>query len=367
MNAYTQAPGSPPDTQPSSLPPNFSTILTRAQYSLECGGVLLDPSTNEVCLLFYPDTSEWRLPMGKPPTKPGTWCEPSVAGCQPPAHVAQDQIAKITGYKCTHNPMGCDVVEPLALQLRAKEEEDDNQQMASTQLVLSYYYIAWLTVPRFEATRAATQPGAPIAQGGTLRGMLAEVTWFKMDTAAQVLTHASDKIALREAIHRMSKMAPVSINVEQQQQQQHQPGTSPVDQKNEDQEAENSGAEPEKKPRSLTSSSSSISNKSESTKKPTEARGNFDAIRKTATSLSKRGGSLLAKVKQPSDDSNKQLVAINARKQQQQPKQQIAAMANASNGQQDLIPGRRSAVIPRVISMFYKLVSPSSSAQPNSA
>ncbi|KAJ2563875.1 hypothetical protein GGH95_004576, partial [Coemansia sp. RSA 1836] len=86
---------------------NGSIALTRNQYALECGGVLLDPSTNEVCLLFYPDTSEWRLPIGRPDTMAACNnnpdasyhpAEPSVSGCEPPAHSAQRLITQITGY-----------------------------------------------------------------------------------------------------------------------------------------------------------------------------------------------------------------------------------------------------------------------------
>ncbi|KAJ2378917.1 hypothetical protein IW150_000504, partial [Coemansia sp. RSA 2607] len=91
--------------------PSSNTVsisLTRSQYAMECGGVLIDPSTNEVCLLFYPDSSEWRLPMGRPDAmssehstagKESAYVafESTVAGCEPPAHAAQRQISKITG------------------------------------------------------------------------------------------------------------------------------------------------------------------------------------------------------------------------------------------------------------------------------
>ncbi|KAJ2806308.1 hypothetical protein H4R20_001733, partial [Coemansia guatemalensis] len=132
------------------LPPAGSAVaLTRNQFAQECGGVLLDPGTNEVCLLFYPDTSEWRLPMGRPDamaainsTATGAQAnkasesavEPSMAGCEPPAHAAQRQISQITGYRCSHlHPtvtansqkdacayMGPQMVEPLALQIEQR-------------------------------------------------------------------------------------------------------------------------------------------------------------------------------------------------------------------------------------------------------
>ncbi|KAJ2316579.1 hypothetical protein GGI00_006975, partial [Coemansia sp. RSA 2681] len=85
------------------------------------------------------------------------------------------------------------------------------------QYVLTCYYMAWLTQSRFEQ-RAATLPVGPAAASSSSEPLatnattnngqqmpLAEVTWFKMDTAAQVLTHASDKLALREAIHRLAR------------------------------------------------------------------------------------------------------------------------------------------------------------------
>ncbi|KAJ1662968.1 hypothetical protein EV178_005422 [Coemansia sp. RSA 1646] len=469
------------------MPHHLSLALTRNQYSLECGGVLLDPATNEVCLLFYPDTSEWRLPMGKPDSMehhqeggaPPSGTDPSVAGCEPPAHAAQQQISLITGYRCTHlHPavaanakessacayIGPHMVEPLALQIEQRVvaqsdlisnnpsmdlgavgpltttttanvvADDDYQAPRSslTRLVMTYYYTAWLTQSRFEA-KAATLPVGPASGSdgvltlGSTRATpigkeglpLAEVTWFKMDTAAQVLTHESDKLALREAIHRLTRLpAPVAasqahyssvaLNQQQQQQQQQQQLQLQLQQDvvgggdlfstkmgdNDLQQPQAISAEGDtavggpqtanesSNTETSTSSSSSSSMSDGATKaddtnattKATTGRpSNMDILRKTATSISKRGGSLFAKSKSAavapvsadvsSEEDNKQLISTKDRSSKQQSatppssqsKQQIttAAVTAATTGKQ--------AIVPRVMSIFYKLVGPGSS------
>ncbi|KAJ2555328.1 hypothetical protein EV175_002293 [Coemansia sp. RSA 1933] len=482
----------------------LSLALTRNQYSLECGGVLLDPATNEVCLLFYPDTSEWRLPMGKPDAMerhhagapPPSGTDPSVAGCEPPAHAAQRQISLITGYRCTHlHPavaaqtkdasasacayIGPHMVEPLALQIEqrvvalsdttsnspsmdlgaavanvaaavststamaanAAAADDDYQlpRSSSSRLVMTYYYTAWLTQSRFEA-KAATLPVGPAAHGSSSDGVLtlgsasttaatsagkeglplAEVTWFKMDTAAQVLTHESDKLALREAIHRLTRLpAPVAATQaryaatalaiqhqehllqQQPQPQQHQDlggdlfGASDLQQVSSPSHMQTSvdvvvaaqtanESSTEASASSLSSSSSmsdgaTKADESNATTKMTTGRpSNMDILRKTATSISKRGGSLFAKSKAaavsppPTSDSaanEKQQMAVvsikeskSSKKQSPPPqksKQQIttAAVTAATTGKQ--------AIVPRVMSIFYKLVGPSSSSNNN--
>ncbi|KAJ1799170.1 hypothetical protein LPJ59_002018 [Coemansia sp. RSA 2399] len=482
----------------------LSLALTRNQYSLECGGVLLDPATNEVCLLFYPDTSEWRLPMGKPDAMdhhhqeggggtPPAGADPSVVGCEPPAHAAQRQISLITGYRCTHlHPavaaytkesssacayIGPHMVEPLALQIEqrlvaaqpsssasdstsnnpsmdlgpalanvvvsAAAVADDDYQLprsSSTRLVMTYYYTAWLTQGRFEA-KAATLPVGPAASNGsdgvltlganTTTGKaglpLAEVTWFKMDTAAQVLTHESDKLALREAIHRLTRLpVPVSASQarysavalasqhqqqkHQQQQQQHEFTSGDLfGAKISDSDLQQSalltttsvdvvvaagaGAQTanassvEQSTTSASSSSSSSSSMSDgatkaddsnpTTKMTTGRPSNMDILRKTATSISKRGGSLFAKSKaaaaaaaipvDSSNDNNKQMVVVSVKEKtskKQSPtqntnKQQIttAAVTAATTGKQ--------AIVPRVMSIFYKLVGPAASSNNN--
>ncbi|KAJ2403182.1 hypothetical protein GGI23_000157 [Coemansia sp. RSA 2559] len=505
MNAtvVSHQPCSPVPCHPDSAPSadssmaatqQLSLALTRNQYSLECGGVLLDPATNEVCLLFYPDTSEWRLPMGKPDAMdhhqesagaPPAGADPSVAGCEPPAHAAQRQISLITGYRCTHlHPavtahtkesssacayIGPHMVEPLALQIEqrlvaaqpsssdstsnspsmdlgavaasatvsavaAPAATDDDYQMprsSSTRLVMTYYYTAWLTQGRFEA-KAATLPVGPAAASNGSDGVLtlgantttgkaglplAEVTWFKMDTAAQVLTHESDKLALREAIHRLTRL-PVPVAASQarysavalasQHQHQHQQNEfasgdlfgakiSDTDLQQPAlltaasvdvvvaagaQAANASSAKP-----STSSASSSLSSSSSTsdgatkaddsnatTKMTTGRPSNMDILRKTATSISKRGGSLFAKSKAaaiPADssvDNTKQMVVVSVKEKtsmrqsstQNTNKQQIttAAVTAATAGKQ--------AIVPRVMSIFYKLVGPATSNINNS-
>ncbi|KAJ2750259.1 hypothetical protein H4S06_004415 [Coemansia sp. BCRC 34490] len=512
--------------------------LTRNQYSIECGGVLLDPATNEVCLLFYPDTSEWRLPMGKPDAmgrqgSPPAGTDASVAGCEPPAHAAQRQITLITGYRCTHvhpavaagtPPAACAyigprMVEPLALQIEqrvvaqcetpvlggaaelpnatssnnsglaqltppgsgseaaaasalspATAAADDDYQLPrtpSTRLVMTYYYTAWLTQSRFEA-KAATLPVGPAGsasagnppgafEDGVLTTLgatappaaaardglpLAEVTWFKMDTAAQVLTHESDKLALREAIHRMSRLSAAeaasqarysALALAQHSQTaaadsadllganqgrlargeaaagllQLQPaadaaaigfgadsGAAGVG--GEAQTANETAAESAASASaSSSSSSSSLSDgatkaddsavaKASSASRPS----NLDIIRKTATSITKRGGSLFAKSKAAAvgandaqSDSSKQLVSTKSKRQarqnqnQSQSQQQPSSSSSPPNKQHlsaaavsaatSTTANGKQAIVPRVMSIFYKLVGPSSSSSSN--
>ncbi|KAJ1729409.1 hypothetical protein LPJ72_004991 [Coemansia sp. Benny D160-2] len=511
--------------------------LTRNQYSIECGGVLLDPATNEVCLLFYPDTSEWRLPMGKPDAmgrqgSPPAGTDASVAGCEPPAHAAQRQITLITGYRCTHvhpavaagtPPAACAyigprMVEPLALQIEqrvvaqcetpvlggaaelpnatssnnsglaqltppasgsdaaaasalspATAAADDDYQLPrtpSTRLVMTYYYTAWLTQSRFEA-KAATLPVGPAGstsagnppagfEDGVLTTLgatappaaaardglpLAEVTWFKMDTAAQVLTHESDKLALREAIHRMSRLSAAeaasqarysALALAQHSQTaaadsadllganqgrlargeaaagllQLQPaadaaaigfgadsGAAGVG--GEAQTANETAAESAASASASSSSSSSLSDgatkaddsavaKASSASRPS----NLDIIRKTATSITKRGGSLFAKSKAAAvgandaqSDSSKQLVSTKSKRQarqnqsQSQSQQQPSSSSSPPNKQHfsaaavsaatSTTANGKQAIVPRVMSIFYKLVGPSSSSSSN--
>ncbi|KAJ1901207.1 hypothetical protein LPJ66_000953 [Kickxella alabastrina] len=316
-----------PSAPAASTQPLFLT-LTRSQYATECGGVLIDPSTNEVCLLFYPDTSEWRLPMGRPNTMAAENCtsnytiytpsEQSVAGCEPLPHAAQRLISAITGYRCSHlHPtvlahaaipcayMGPQMVEPLTLQIEQRiqainvcpsmsmssrvlsghqsftampgrvsdsaaipnlveaaagsngfhgrrivlplppqplrlqvREFTENTiipaeatpmasakvnlasghylRQGSCQYVMSYYYMAWITQNRFEPNQSALpvglaidMPNGNLDSTNTSLSSIAhnqcEVAWFKMDTAAQMLSHNSDRIALQEAIHRISR------------------------------------------------------------------------------------------------------------------------------------------------------------------
>ncbi|KAJ2695168.1 hypothetical protein GGH99_000302 [Coemansia sp. RSA 1285] len=519
--------------------------LTRNQYSIECGGVLLDPATNEVCLLFYPDTSEWRLPMGKPDAmgrqgSPPAGTDASVAGCEPPAHAAQRQISLITGYRCTHvhpavaagtPPAACAyigprMVEPLALQIEqrvvaqcetpvlggtaelpnptssnnsglalltppasasdaaaalalspATVAADDDYQLPrtpSTRLVMTYYYTAWLTQSRFEA-KAATLPVGPAGSsssnignpaGGFEDGVLttlgastspavagrdglplAEVTWFKMDTAAQVLTHESDKLALREAIHRMSRLsaseaasqARYSALALAQHSQTSAAAADSADSADllganqggmargdaaagllllqpaadaaaigfgadsgaagvggEAQTANETAAESAASASAASSSSSSSLSdgatkaddsavaKTSSASRPS----NLDIIRKTATSITKRGGSLFAKSKAAAvgandtqSDSNKQLVSTKSKRQarqnqnQQQQQQQSSSSSSPPNKQHlsaaavsaatSTTANGKQAIVPRVMSIFYKLVGPSSSSSNN--
>ncbi|KAJ2658107.1 hypothetical protein IWW48_004205 [Coemansia sp. RSA 1200] len=521
--------------------------LTRNQYSIECGGVLLDPATNEVCLLFYPDTSEWRLPMGKPDAMgrqgaPPAGTDASVAGCEPPAHAAQRQISLITGYRCTHvhpavaaagaqtrdkggDPaagtaaacayIGPRMVEPLALQIEqrvvaqcdtpvlggsaelptannglalltppasasdaaalasATAAADDDYQLPrtpSTRLVMTYYYTAWLTQSRFEA-KAATLPVGPAGSGsssgspaggfedGVLTTLgastspaagkdglpLAEVTWFKMDTAAQVLTHESDKLALREAIHRMSRLSASEAASQARYSAlalaQHNQTATPsaaaaasaaaVDsadlpganqsraargdatgllllQPTADAAAAGSNADSsaagggeaqtanETATESAPSSSSSSSSLSDGATKADDSAvaktssasrpSNLDIIRKTATSITKRGGSLFGKSKAAAigandaqSDNNKQLVSTKSKRQARQdqnPQQQHPSSSSPPNKQHlsaaavnaatSTTANGKQTIVPRVMSIFYKLVGPSSSSSNNS-
>ncbi|KAJ2488413.1 hypothetical protein IWW37_004824 [Coemansia sp. RSA 2050] len=355
-----------PPAMPTNTPP-LSIALTRDQYALECGGVLLDPTTNEVCLLFYPDTSEWRLPIGRPTlsaTQADTTIpyEPSVAGCEPPPHAAQRLITQITGYRCTHlhpalstDPNACayvgpHMVEPLALQIEQRNkppvegeidesiDESPVPRHAAGQYVMTCYYLAWLTQSRFEQ-RAATLPVGP--SNGLLP--LSEVTWFKMDTAAQVLSHASDKLALREAIHRMARCdiprpstlppapiePPVEITVE------------PV---------------PSDSASGMESSSAGFSDAATKTvttsvtprvASPGASR-NLDILRKTATSLGKRGGLLIRSGRSSGD--------VDKTSGDMPPASQVGRPASTP---QELVV-RAKPQIPRVLSIFYKLVGSSS-------
>ncbi|KAJ2698737.1 hypothetical protein FB645_005549 [Coemansia sp. IMI 203386] len=509
---------------------SLSIALTRSQYAIESGGVLIDPTTNEVCLMFYPDTSEWRLPMGRPDAmntenqcsnnqnvRDGTYAaaEPSVAGCEPPAHAAQRQISKITGYRCSHlhpvvaaqankNPcayMGPQMVEPLALQieqrvtppmvslatgaptlgagqklqqpnvdnsddaplattvatttdtsdlfsplsgfhssqrltlpqLQAEDSDDDfdNEdtskpsavagespsaaQAATTdaesvyhhrlnpcQYIMTYYYMAWLTQSRFEQ-RAATQPVGPASEPSqntaTMPSVLtstrsspsmplAEVTWFKMDTAAQVLTHETDKMALREAIHRLARfgnpVAPFTYSsvvlaqdatgraVDAKHGQtsangglaRHRHngsasvhGTSAVVASAAVVAAGNgepASAAATSSSSDAVSSSSASSSDDGATKAETavavpaaaNASRNMDIIRKTATSLGKRGGMLVKAARQGRASTS----AVS---------QQPAASANGAHGTAESADAQKKAM-PRVLSIFYKFMGSSS-------
>ncbi|KAI8320642.1 hypothetical protein GQ54DRAFT_312474 [Martensiomyces pterosporus] len=505
---------------PTSMPHTpLSIALTRTQYALECGGVLLDPTTNEVCLLFYPDTSEWRLPIGRAdsmsphqstvPSLDYQAAEHSVAGCEPYAHTAQRQISAITGYRCTHlhpavlahapaNPcayMGPQMVEPLALQIELRSApavlpgalpsasrsssgsgggaysnadqnnseqceagvSEDNRplqlllataggsapppQMANnssssgsplrhlsassnlqsepdtmlhaqrplaTQYVMTYYYMAWLTQSRLEQ-RAATLPPGPVTDPSALSSLssstaantadsptgqpLAEVTWFKMDTAAQVLTHASDKVALREAIHRLSRsdtpQPPFAYSSVVLSQTQSRRGAA---------KAGSPEAEPSKGQPASTASSSSTSTDGETKADANDsavvrnvvsppASRNLDIIRKTATTLSKRGMLMKPKQRSPS-----QSAATQAKKQDSDDAPSAGAVrflsvrgtsdshkATAEAKDEGAEVGRKSLAVdpageeakevahkklplPRVFSIFYKLVGTAAAA-----
>ncbi|KAJ2339809.1 hypothetical protein GGH91_004369 [Coemansia sp. RSA 2671] len=348
-SASAMAAASPP-ILPTTTPP-LSIALTRDQYALECGGVLLDPTTNEVCLLFYPDTSEWRLPIGRPTLTTDGPYEASVSGCEPPPHTAERLITQITGYRCTHlHPalrdcayVGPHMVEPLALQIEQRskpqgepevDESDENPapRQGAGQYVMTCYYLAWLTQSRFEQ-RAATLPVGP--SNGLLP--LSEVTWFKMDTAAQVLSHASDKLALRETIHRMAR-----CDIPRP------PAPAPV-------EPPAEIAEEPVAPDSASGTESSAALSDAATKtvatsvapraaSPGAAR-NLDLLRKTATSLGRRGG-LLIRSGRSSGDVEKSADA--------------AAVGRPASTPQELV-ARAKPQIPRVLSIFYKLVGSSSS------
>ncbi|KAJ1882474.1 hypothetical protein H4R99_000856 [Coemansia sp. RSA 1722] len=517
---------------------SLSIALTRSQYAIESGGVLIDPTTNEVCLMFYPDTSEWRLPMGRPDAmntenqcsnnqsvRDGTYvaAEPSVAGCEPPAHAAQRQISKITGYRCSHlhpvvaaqankNPcayMGPQMVEPLALQieqrvtppvvslatgaptlgavqklqqpnvdnsddaplaatvatttdtsdlfsplsgfhssqrltlpqLQADDSDDDSDtedtgkpsavagespsaaQAATTdaesvyhhrlnpcQYIMTYYYMAWLTQSRFEQ-RAATQPVGPASEPSQTTATmpsvltstrsspsmpLAEVTWFKMDTAAQVLTHETDKMALREAIHRLARfgnpVAPFAYSsvvlaqdatghaVDAKHGQTSANGGLARHRHNGSASAHGTSAvvasaavvaagngEPAPAAAAAATSSSSSDAASSSSASSSDdgatkaetavavpaaaaaanASRNMDIIRKTATSLGKRGGMLVKAARQGRASTS----AVS-----QQP---AAASANGAHGTAESADAQKKAM-PRVLSIFYKFMGSSS-------
>ncbi|KAJ2450269.1 hypothetical protein EV183_004393 [Coemansia sp. RSA 2336] len=375
-------------------------VLTPGQFAVDCGGVLLDPGTNEVCLLFYPDSSEWRLPMGRSQLMSGSEkcpMEASTAGCEPTAHAAQRLIAQATGYRCSHlHPsvsqsapqnacayIGPQMVEPLALQIEHRKPEssprsspdpfdfsdtgllsdstsqtdtpdardgqgesdgnagpaeDSGHQPRSSQFVMTYYYMAWLAQNRFES-RAATHPVGPANEdpGQQSRALpLAEVTWFKVDTAAQVLTNASDKAALREAINRLTRLAlpeppftfaealvekaakPESVKPEVTEETESCSSASLSDGAT---KAENSSAAAS---RMLMPSNSSNSR-------------NMDILRKTATSIGKRSGSIFKKRANSSEEDRPQTSTA------------------ASPGQKPIIVARRNTM-PRMFSIFYKMV-----------
>ncbi|KAJ2001374.1 hypothetical protein GGI04_003766 [Coemansia thaxteri] len=346
--------------------------------------------------------------------------EPSVAGCEPPAHTAQRLISQITGYRCTHlhpaiDPatgcayVGPQMVEPLAMQIELRaaapaaavhpaeplsDDSDDPAEpprhtatlssVSSFQHVITCYYMAWLTQSRFEQ-RAATLPvgpagaPAPATPNAQPTMPLAEVTWFKMDTAVQVLSHESDKLALREAIHRLTRLpapttrsaalatpsaAPLCINKDKG-------AEAPV----EDEEARATRlavaalhmaeVSPLEEAPSLSSVGfSDAATKTGTTSANTPARvvsppgvRNLDLLRKTATSLSKRGGLLIrrpteATAPSPPNAVSMPLVAANNSAQQ-------ATAQRSASAPQDLV-ARRKPHIPRVLSLFYKLVGSSS-------
>ncbi|KAJ2777239.1 hypothetical protein GGI15_004578 [Coemansia interrupta] len=478
---------------------SLSISLTRSQYAIESGGVLIDPTTNEVCLLFYPDSSEWRLPMGRPDAmaaehstagKDAAYvaAEPTVAGCEPPAHAAQRQISQITGYRCSHlhpavaaqaqeNPcayMGPLMVEPLALQIEqrvtpapataaaatgglikpqadaaaaqaaaedkpsadlfspladfhdahgqritlpqlssaAEDDEDDDEVLAddntplsavmadsesvyhhrlsTCQYVMTYYYMAWLTQSRFEQ-RAATQPVGPAATAGSeapamssvlgpssaeaTRAQpnmpLAEVTWFKMDTAAQVLSHETDKMALREAIHRLSRYgaprAPFAYSaaVLAEEAARHGEGRPAAPHVHSKKGASTAAAAAASAPAAgnaapaatasdsgvgssdaaSSAASSSEASSDGATKAETAvaipAARNMDIIRKTATSLGKRGGMLVKAARQGRASTSAATPAA------------ADAAARTSTASD---PGAKKPAMPRVLSIFYKFM-----------
>ncbi|ORX71777.1 hypothetical protein DL89DRAFT_265489 [Linderina pennispora] len=386
------------------MTPALQVSLIRNQFAVECGGVLIDPSTNEVCLLFYPDTSEWRLPIGKPdamsadrsPSLDYHPAEHSVAGCEPYAHAAQRQLTAITGYKCSHlhpavlahapaNPcayMGSHMVEPLALSIEQRTaacpaiEADDemplversrstgprNNQMktsfrhassmsalrhqsldtddfrrpaAHEQYVMTYYYLAWLTQSRLESDIAKNLDDRRDSHSNLrqlARLPVAEVTWFKMDTAAQVLTHASDKTALREAIARLASCAPPQPPFAYSALKSSLKGAGTAS----------------KADMTVSSSSSSVS---EETAKGEISGGplsrvltptrNMDLVRKAANTLGKRGGLLKPKQRSVS---------------------QTTAAAEPEKKSSEISPAAEEAVVlkkaplPRVLSIFYKFV-----------
>ncbi|KAJ1953209.1 hypothetical protein EC988_003122 [Linderina pennispora] len=404
------------------MTPALQVSLIRNQFAVECGGVLIDPSTNEVCLLFYPDTSEWRLPIGKPdamsadrnPSLDYHPAEHSVAGCEPYAHAAQRQLTAITGYKCSHlhpavlahapaNPcayLGSHMVEPLALGIEqrtaacpATEADDEmplversrstgprNSQMktsfrhassmsalrhqsldtddfrrpaAHEQYVMTYYYLAWLTQSRLESDIAKNLDGRRDSHSNLCqlaRLPVAEVTWFKMDTAAQVLTHASDKTALREAIARLASCAPPqppfaysSIIMAQ--------GDSAL------KSSLKGASTASKADMAVSSSSSSVS---EETAKGDISGGplsrvltptrNMDLVRKAANTLGKRGGLL-----KPKQRSVSQTTAAVEPEKKSSEIRFSSVRADSSPAAEEAVVVKK-APLPRVLSMFYKFV-----------
>ncbi|KAJ2662512.1 hypothetical protein IW148_002936 [Coemansia sp. RSA 1199] len=453
-------------------------VLTPSQFAIECGGVLLDPATNEVCLLFYPDTSEWRLPMGKPDTMSSHHCtlsgpkptnavaEPSTAGCEPTAHAAQRQISRVTGYRCSHlhpevsahateNPcayLGPQMVEPLALQIEqrtttassnsprissdafdlgssslfagtviAADTHADNEQeqsdavsaqdeaapsnalgltatesdsgyqtrVTTSQFVMTYYYMAWLTQNRFES-KAATHPVGPAADasaGGPATMLndstfnilqqpprtapLAEVTWFKMDTAAQVLTNTSDKAALREVVHRLTRLGPPEMPFAYSSAiiGQDMPAQSAAANQQVNTQALSAPAPaqietPDSASSSRASALSDGATKADNTsasagRSLTPGARNFDIIRRTATSFGKRGGSMF---KKPSASHVEDGAGANEGSPDDR---QLTTTSTNNPGpavnpvqQPRIMPKRNN--MPRVFSIFYKLVGSSS-------
>ncbi|KAJ2017310.1 hypothetical protein GGI14_003076 [Coemansia sp. S680] len=338
----------------------------------------------------------WRLPIGRPdamvPPADTSYvpAAASVSGCEPPSHSAQRLITQITGYRCTHlHPLvdsthnacayiGPQMVEPLALQIEQRTspvttddltDEDDHQPRTQCQYVMTCYYMAWLTQSRFEQ-RAATLPVGP-ANGLSARQSMpmAEVTWFKMDTAAQVLSHASDKLALREAIHRMTRgdvprqpftyssilKAPTPVQAEAPEITEEVAVNSDVA----------SSAE-------SSAGFSDAATKTGTTVTPSRVVSpsgvrNLDILRKTATSLSKRGGLLIRSGRnstakdEESDDNAKRSPPATASMPLVTANQAAAAAAAArpASTPQDLVV-RTKPHFPRVLSIFYKLVGSSS-------
>ncbi|KAJ2772208.1 hypothetical protein IWQ56_001481 [Coemansia nantahalensis] len=387
-----------------------SLALSRGQFAQEFGGVLLDPTTNEVCLLFYPDTSEWRLPMGRPDAP-----EELTVGCEPQAHAAQRQISAVTGYRCTHiHPtvgahsdtpcayIGPQMVEPLALQIEQRathctrpstdttqaadgaeaDPHDDpdgyHQRPQTSHFVLTHYYMAWLTQNRFES-KAATLPVGPAAAmlvieltDSTLNRQparalpLAEVTWFKMDTAAQVLTHAADKLALREAIHRLVRLPEPALPFAYSAVLRPAPPSPRASEVSDDkplalagasdnsQRAPSGPAEPLQPLQLPSSAASNVSDSATRTDMGSHAlvpaTRNFAMIRKAATSLGKHRGLFSARQRPAAAASESPAAGASS--------DQLLPAADAADE-----PARRAAV-PRVFSMFYRLVG-SSAQQPH--
>ncbi|KAJ2035996.1 hypothetical protein GGH92_002976 [Coemansia sp. RSA 2673] len=198
---------------------------------------------------------------------------------------------------------------------------------------------------------------------------MAEVTWFKMDTAAQVLSHASDKLALREAIHRMTRgdvprqpftyssilKAPTPVQAEAPEITEEVAVNSDVA----------SSAE-------SSAGFSDAATKTGTTVTPSRVVSpsgvrNLDILRKTATSLSKRGGLLIRSGRnstakdEESDDNAKRSPPATASMPLVTANQAAAAAAAArpASTPQDLVV-RTKPHFPRVLSIFYKLVGSSS-------